>query len=89
MSEIEELRARVEDLERRIRILFESTGTHDPPKPTSSSMAISPEVEDLMRRKKFRKAALLYQQETGADTGQTLEALKQLKRDQRGEFSAD
>ena len=89
MSEVDDLRARVEDLERRIKVLFEATGTADPPRPTRDSQSISPEVEDLMRKKKFRKAALLYQQETGANTSQTLEALKQLKRDQRGEFSAD
>jgi len=78
MSEVDELRARVEDLERKIDILFRHTGAIDRDKPVVDAPPVSAEVEELVRNGKTTKAAKLYQKQTGAGMAETVAALEEI-----------
>ena len=78
-DEIDGLKARVTELERRIEILFSNTGAIDFEEAGRGASPVSAEVEELLRRDKLTKAVKLYQQETGADMAQAMAALKSAK----------
>ena len=78
MSEIEELRARVEELERRVGILFTNTGAIDMDALGRDADEPSPEVRELVGKGDVKKAVKLYQEQTGADMAQAMGALGKL-----------
>ena len=84
MSEIEELRARVAELERRVEALFEQTGAADWEADARAAPAVSPEVRALIEAGKPREAVKRYQEETGADMGAAMAALGQAAKELRG-----
>jgi len=76
MSEVEDLRARVEELERKMEILFSHTGAVDREKIAVDAPAVMPEVENLIAAGKTRKAIKLYMETTGAGMRETMAALE-------------
>jgi hypothetical protein len=79
MSEIDELRSRIEELERRVEILFTNTGAIDMEELGRGTPDASPEVQDLVAKGDIKKAVKLYQEQTGADMATTMGALGKLK----------
>jgi hypothetical protein len=79
VSEIDDLRARVEELERRVEILFSNTGAIDMEELGRGAPDASPEVQELVVRGDAKKAVKLYQEQTGADLATTMGALAKLK----------
>jgi hypothetical protein len=77
--EVEGLRARVEELERRVELLFSKTGAIDMEELGRDAPEASPEVQLLVQQGEVKKAAKLYQKETGADMATTMGALGKLK----------
>ena len=77
--ELDALRARVEELERRIEILFTNTGAIDMEELGRDAPEPSPEVQTLIATGEVRKAAKLYMKETGADMATTMAALGTLE----------
>ena len=84
MSEIDELRARVEELERKVGVLFEQTGTTDWAHEGKQAPEVSDEVQVLLAAGESRKAAKLYMEQTGANIGQAAAALGELSKELRG-----
>ena len=74
-DEVRDLRARVEELERRVGVLFQQTGAADWEADARSAPPVSDAVRALLAAGETRKAAKLYMQETGADLGETTAAL--------------
>jgi hypothetical protein len=83
-DEIEELRARVAELERQVQVLFEQTATTDWAVEASKAPPVSDEVRLLIERGDERNAAKLYMKETGAGIGEAVAALGELARELRG-----
>ncbi len=81
MSEVEDLHARVAELERRVEILFSNTGAIDMEELGRDAPEVSAEVQLLIQRGEVRKAAKLYMKETGADMATTMGALGKLEQD--------
>jgi len=79
MSEVDDLRARVEELERRVDLLFVNTGAIDMEELGRGAPEVSPEVQSLVMKGDARKAVKLYMEETGADMGTAMGALGKLK----------
>jgi hypothetical protein len=79
MSGIEELRARVEELERRIEILFNQAGALDVEELGRDASEPSAEVRELAAQGRVKKAVELYQRETGADTPAAMGAIAKLR----------
>jgi hypothetical protein len=79
MSEIDDLRARVDELERRVEILFSNTGALDMEELGRGAPEASPEVQLLVQRGEIKDAVKLYQEETGADMATAMGALAKLK----------
>jgi hypothetical protein len=79
VSEIDDLRARVEELERRVGILFTNTGAIDMEELGRGTPDASPEVQELVAKGDVKKAVKLYQEQTGADMATTMGALGKLK----------
>lgn len=77
MSE-EELRTRVEELERKVEILFSHTGAVDREKRVVNAPPVSSEVEQLLFQGKTTKAAKLYQKQTGAGMAETMAAFERI-----------
>ena len=77
--EVEALRARVEELERRMEILFTNTGAIDMEELGRDAPEASPEVQLLVQKGEIKDAVKLYQKETGADMATTMGALGKLK----------
>ncbi len=85
MSEdLEELRARVVELERQVRVLFEQTGATDWASEADRAPPVSDEVRLLLESGEERKAAKLYMQQTGAGVGEAVAALGEMARELRG-----
>jgi|GEM_PF-2020139 len=84
MSEVDDLRERVAELERRIEILFSHTGAVDREKVLVDAPAVMPEVEALIAAGKTRKAIKLYTESTGAGMKETLAALEPIARRYKG-----
>ncbi len=74
-DEVSELRARVEELERRVAVLFQQTGAADWELDARSAPPVSDAVRELLRAGETRRAAKLYMQETGAGIGEATAAL--------------
>jgi len=79
MSEIDDLRARVDELERRVEILFTNTGAIDMEELGRDAPEASPEVQLLVQQGKIKDAVKRYQKETGADMATAMGALGKLK----------
>ncbi len=79
MGELEDLRSRVEELERRVAILFTNTGAIDMEELGRDAPEVSPEVQRLVAEGDVKKAAKLYMEETGADMATTMGALGKLR----------
>ena len=84
-DEIDELRARVTELERRVEVLFRHTGTPDWEKDALSAPPVSEEVRALLAAGEDRKAAKRYMEETGAGLGEAAAALGEVAKELRGE----
>ena len=82
-DEIEELRGRVGELERQVRVLFEQTGATDWAVEAEKAPPVSDEVRLLLEAGEERKAAKLYMKETGAGIGEAVAALGELARELR------
>ena len=79
MGELENLRARLEELERRVEILFANTGALDMEALGRGAPEPSAEVRDLVADGRIKEAVKRYQSETGADMGTTMGALGKLR----------
>jgi len=84
-DEVEELRARVAELERRVAVLFQQTGAADWERDARDAPPVSDEVRLLLSAGETRKAAKLYMRETGAGIGETTAALGELAKELGGE----
>ena len=84
-DELDELRARVAELERRVAVLFQQTGAADWEADARSAPPVSDEVRLLLGQGETRKAAKLYMKETGAGIGETTAALGEIAKELRGE----
>ena len=84
-DEIDELRARVAELERRVEVLFRHTGAPDWERDALAAPAVSDEVRALMAAGEHKQAAKRYMQETGADIGEAAAALGEVAKELRGE----
>ena len=84
-DEVEELRARVAELERRVEVLFRHTGAPDWERDALAAPAVSEEVRALMAAGEQRRAAKRYMEETGANIGEAAAALGEVAKELRGE----
>ena len=85
MSEkIEQLRARIDELERRAEVLFRHTGTPDWERDALAAPPVSEEVRMLLASGEERKAAKRYMEETGAGIGEAAAALGEVAKELRG-----
>jgi hypothetical protein len=75
VSEVDELRARVTELERRVEILFTRTGAIDMEELGRDAEEPSEEVRALVAEGKVRQAVKLYQRQTGADMAAAMGAI--------------
>ncbi len=75
MSEVEELRSRIDELERRVEILFTRTGAIDLEELGRDVEEPSDEVKALVAEGRVRQAVKLYQQQTGADMAAAMGAI--------------
>jgi hypothetical protein len=80
VSEVEELRARVAELERRVDALLERAGSTDPGIEATQAPAVSDAVLALIQEGKPREAVKRHQEETGADMGEAMAVLGQAAR---------
>jgi hypothetical protein len=79
MSEIDDLRARVAELERRVEILFVRTGAIDVEELGRDTEPPGPEVVALVEAGKIKQAVKLYREQTGADLAAAMGALGKLR----------
>jgi hypothetical protein len=84
-DELAELRARIEELERRVAVLFQQTGAADWELDAKAAPPVSDEVRLLLEQGDTRKAAKLYMQQTGAGIGEATAALAELAKELRRE----
>lgn len=84
-DEIEELRARVAELERRIDVLFQHTGAMDMEAEARTAPAVSDEVRQLIAAGKPHEALKRYQEETGAEMAAAMAALGEAAKEMRGD----
>ena len=84
-DEVSELRARVEELERRVAVLFQQTGAADWELDARAAPPVSDAVRELLAAGETRKAAKLYMQETGAGIGEATAALGEVAKELRGD----
>ncbi len=84
-DEVEELRRRVAELERRVAVLFQQTGAADWELEAKAAPPVSDEVRGMVEAGETRAAAKRYMQETGAGVGEATAALGELARELRRE----
>lgn len=84
-DEIEQLRSRVAELERRVGVLFQQTGAADWELDAKAAPPVSDEVRLMLEAGDTRAAAKRYMQETGAGIGEATAALGELARELRRE----
>jgi hypothetical protein len=84
-DELEQLRSRVAELERRVAVLYQQTGASDWEAEARTAPPVSDAVRLLLRSGETRKAAKLYMQETGAGIGEATAALGEAAKENRGE----
>ncbi len=77
-DEIEELRGRIADLERKVAVLFQQTGSTDWEAEAANAPPVPDEVRLLLEAGDERKAAKLYMEQTGASIGDAMAALGEL-----------
>jgi hypothetical protein len=82
-DEIGELRARIAELERRVSVLFQQTGSTDWEAEAANAPPVPDEVRLLLEAGEERKAAKLYMQQTGAGIGEAMAALGELAKEIR------
>jgi hypothetical protein len=82
-DEIEELTARVAELERRVAVLFQQTGAADWEADARTAPPVSEEVRALLSQGETRKGAKLYMQQTGAGIAEATAALGELAKELR------
>jgi hypothetical protein len=82
-DELEQLRARVAELERRVAVLFEQTGAADWEAAAAEAPPVSDEVRALLTSGEQKKAVERYMQETGTTLGQAAAALGEAAKDLR------
>jgi hypothetical protein len=82
-DELEELRTRVAELERRVAVLFQQTAAADWEADARSAPPVSDEVRLLLKQGETRKAAKLYMQQTGAGIGEATAALGEIAEELR------
>jgi len=80
-DEITDLRARVDELERRVAVLFQQTGAADWEADAAKAPPVSDEVRLLLEQGETRKAAKLYMKQTGAGIGEATAALGELAKE--------
>ena len=83
-DEIEELRARVAELERRVSVLFEQTGAADWQAQAAAAPPVSDEVRALLAAGDQEGAIARYRQETGAGLAEAAAALGEAAKELRG-----
>jgi hypothetical protein len=83
-DEIEQLRARVAELERRVAVLFEQTGAADWEAAAAEAPPVSDEVRALLAAGDQQGAVKRYQSETGASLGEAAAALGEVAKQLRG-----
>jgi hypothetical protein len=74
-DEIEQLRARVAELERRVAVLFEQTGAADWEAAAAEAPPVSDEVRALLAAGDQKGAVERYRRETGAGLAEAAAAL--------------
>lgn len=84
-DEIDELRTRMAELERRVEVLFRHTGAADWERDALAAPAVSEQVRALLAAGERRQAAELYMKETGASLGESAAALGEAAKELRGE----
>jgi hypothetical protein len=84
-DEVAALRARVDELERRVAVLFQQTGAADWEADAKNAPPVSEEVRLLLATGELRKAAKRYMQETGAGIGEATAALGEAEKELRGD----
>jgi hypothetical protein len=82
-DELEQLRARVAELERRVAVLFEQTGAADWEAAARDAPPVSEEVRALLAAGDQKGAAKRYRQEAGAGLAETAAALGEAAKDLR------
>ena len=82
-DEISELRGRIEELERRVAVLFSQTGSTDWQAEAANAPPVPDEVRLLLEAGEERKAAKLYMEQTGASIGDAMAALGELAQEIR------
>ena len=83
-DEVEELRARVAELERRVAVLFQQTGAADWEADAAGAAGLGGGPR-AARTGETRKAAKLYMQQTGAGIGEATAALGEVAKELRGD----
>ena len=84
-DEIEDLRARIAELERRVTVLFQQTGSTDWQAEAAQAPPVPDEVRLLLETGQERKAAKLYMEQTGASMGDAMAALGELAKEIRAQ----
>jgi ribosomal protein L7/L12 len=84
-DEIDQLRARVAELERRVAVLFEQTGAADWEAAAADAPPVSDEVRALLAAGDQKAAVKRYQEETGAGMAEAAAALGEAAKQLRGE----
>ena len=84
-DEIEQLRARVAELERRVGVLFEQTGAADWEASAKAAPPASDGVRALLVDGDLKAAVKRYRDETGAGMAEAAAALGELAKEIRGE----
>jgi hypothetical protein len=82
-DELEQLRARVAELERRVTVLFEQTGAADWEAAARDAPPASDEVRALLAAGDQKGAVRRYQQETGAGLAEAAAALGEVAKELR------
>lgn len=85
MSEIDDLRERILELERRVAVLFQQTGSTDWEADAAKAPPVPDEVRLLLEAGDERRAAKLYMEQTGASIGDATAALGRLAREIRAQ----
>lgn len=82
-DEIDELRGRIEELERRVAVLFKQTGSTDWEAEAAKAPPVPEEVRLLLEAGEERKAAKLYMEQTGGSIGDAMAALGEAAKELR------
>jgi hypothetical protein len=84
-DEIEQLRQRIGELERRVAVLFQQTGSTDWEAEAAKAPPVPDEVRLLLESGEKSEAAKLYMEQTGASIGDAMAALGELAKEIRAD----